>query len=120
MIQYPQCIHIDMELDNNKLLNNDEEENVKNYANMEADELNKFHDLWMLETVDKILGKDFEQKLKEQQEQEQNKINDNAYILDYDMDIDQEFVERESIFVEDIKFEVLNEIGREGNEQTNN
>jgi len=110
--RFPDCVHIDIEIDHNQLLSySDDIEKVKNFQTMDLEKHPLVHEPWVDEAINRILGKDFEQKLKYQKsihiKRPDEKIDKS--FLNYEMGVDEDYIYECTIVDEDERFEILQE-----------
>ena len=111
--KFSDCVHIDIEIDHNQLLNySDEIEKVKSFTSMNLESHPLLPEPWIDETINRFLGKDFEQKIKKYKnvapKKEQTEKPDKSF-LNYSMDVDDEYIYEWMIVEEDERFEILME-----------
>jgi len=105
-------VHIDIEIDHNSLLSySDEIEKVKNFTNMDLEKHPLIYEPWVDEAINRILGKDFELKLKHQKRFVPFKSSEkpDKSFVNYSMGLDEEYIYEWMIVEEDERFEILME-----------
>jgi len=105
-------VHIDIEIDHNQLLSySDNIEKVKNFTTMNLEKHPLIHEPWIDEAINRILGKDFEQKLKYPKHFTQYRPDEklDKSFLNYSMNVDEDYIYECTIVDEDERFEILQE-----------
>ena len=112
MQRFPDCIHIDIEISHNQLLNySDAAEKVKSFSTMDLEKHPLKYEPWIDDAINRILGKDFEQKIRVVKNRQLNQSGEkpDKSFVNYSMKLDEEYIYECLIVEEEERFEILTE-----------
>lgn len=110
MAKFPNCVHIDIEIDHNQLLSyTDAIDKVKSFSTMDLEQHPLKYEPWIDEAINRFLGKDFEQKIKRQKTISSNRTADkiDKSFLNYSMMFDEDYIYECMVVGEDERIAAL-------------